>query len=271
MSRRRPLISLDVWETALILALLAVGATMLAAASIKAGRPMFTYQSDRERAFFEDTYGPGRNSEREEEWLIRDFFQGRRDGVFLDVGANDYKFTSKTYYLETELGWRGVAIEPQQEFAADYAAHRPKTKFLSFFVSDASNETARLYTSQRTSLVASGDQKFVQQFGPEGVVREVPTITLNDLLQAEGITKIDFMSMDIELHEPQALRGFDIDRFRPSLVCIEGLLPVRQQILEYFTRHGYVLIGKYLWVDRENLYFTPVPAESEPVTPAPVH
>jgi hypothetical protein len=37
---------------------------------------------------------------------------------------------------------------------------------------------------------------------------------------------------------------------------------VRQQILDYFTRHGYVLIGKYLWVDRENLYFTPLPAET---------
>jgi hypothetical protein len=55
------------------------------------------------------------------------------------------------------------------------------------------------------------------------------------------------------------LRGFDIKRFKPSLVCIEGLSPVRQQILDYFARNGYALVGKYMWVDLENLYFAPLP------------
>ena len=81
----------------------------------------------------------------------------------------------------------------------------------------------------------------------------MPTITLNDLLRAEGISKIDLLSIDIELHEPQALKGFDIKRFKPSLVCIEALPPVRQQILDYFAANGYVVVGKYVWVDLENL------------------
>ena len=66
--------------------------------------------------------------------------------------------------------------------------------------------------------------------------------------------------MDIELHEPAALKGFDIDRFRPSLVCVEALLPVRQQILNYFASHRYVIVGHYVWTDLENLYFAPVEA-----------
>ena len=49
----------------------------------------------------------------------------------------------------------------------------------------------------------------------------------------------------------------DVERFRPSLVCIEALLPVRQQILDYFAEHGYGVVGKYVWVDLENLYFAP--------------
>ena len=36
-------------------------------------------------------------------------------------------------------------------------------------------------------------------------VRTVPTITLNDLLDREGVKVIDLLSMDIEQHEPQAL------------------------------------------------------------------
>ena len=58
--------------------------------------------------------------------------------------------------------------------------------------------------------------------------------------------------MDIELAEPKALAGLDIERFRPALVCIEDHAEVRQQILDYFARHGYVGVGKYLRVDPVN-------------------
>src|SRR4051812_42276929 len=73
-------------------------------------------------------YGPDRNSEHGEEWIARDYFKDRRDGFFVDVGANDYKRSSNTYYLETALGWSGIAIEPQREFEAGYTSHRPKTR-----------------------------------------------------------------------------------------------------------------------------------------------
>jgi FkbM family methyltransferase len=225
-------------------------------------------QSAYEMDYFRSRYGPHHHTEREEEWMIRDYFQDRRGGVFVDVGANHYRATSKTYYLETALGWSGLAIEPQREFAAEYGKHRPRTRFLPFFVSDVSNEQARLYVIRNMSPVASADPDFVRRFGTPDEVREVPTITLTDLLASEGIERIDFLSMDIELHEPKALAGFDIARFRPSLVCIEALLPVRQQILNYFARHGYVLVGKYVWVDLENLYFAPLSALAEGA-PAP--
>ena len=189
--------------------------------------------------------------------MIRDFFKDRRNGFFVDVGANHYRWTSKTYYLETTLGWSGLAIEPQQQFAGDYLKHRPHTKFFPFFVSNRSNETAKLYVLGNSPTVASSNRDFVRQFGEPDEVRSVPTVALSDLLDRESVKVVDFLSIDIELHEPEALQGFDIERFKPALVCIEGLLPVRQRILDYFAQHHYVVVGKYVWVDRENLYFMP--------------
>lgn len=252
---------MDAWELTLLVALLAVS---LGVGWFRPRARIAPVQSARELAYFRNQYGPDHYTEREEEWMIRDFFRDRRDGVFVDVGANHYKNASKTYYLESKLGWSGIAIEPQREFEADYATFRPRTKFFPFFVSETSNETARLYIIKRSPLVSSSDEAFVKRFGTPDEVRQVPTITLNDLLDAEGVTSIDFLSMDIELHEPSALEGFDIKRFKPSLVAVEGLLPVRQAILNYFARSGYVLLGRYMWVDLENLYFAPVDAAHAP-------
>lgn len=222
--------------------------------------PQNPVQSSTEMQVLRERYGPGHYTEREEEWMIRDYFQDRREGLFVDVGANHYQTASKTFYLESNLGWSGLAIEPQTKFAAEYTKFRPRTRFLPFFVSDVSNETARLYIINNASMVASSNREFVKKFGEPDEARDVPTITLTDLLDAEGVRRIDFLSIDIELHEPQALKGFEIDRFKPSLVCIEALLPVRQQILDYFAEHGYLVVGKYVWTDLENLYFAPRPA-----------
>ncbi len=203
-------------------------------------------------------YGPNRYSRNVEEWLIRDYFQDRRSGVFLDIGANHYRDESNTYYLERELDWSGVAIDALEEFAADYGSHRPRTRFFALFVSDVAGSTARLYVPEENTLVASASLEFTKREGTPGVAKEIPTTTLNAVLEQLGLTRIDFLSMDIELSEPKALAGFDIDRYQPALVCIEAHPDVRQQILDYFARHRYTVVGKYLRADPRNLYFKPL-------------
>ena len=213
-------------------------------------------KSQSEALSFAKRYGPNRHSEYEEEWLIRDFFRDKRDGVFLDVGANHYRTFSNTYYLETELGWSGIAVEPLRQFEADYIKHRPRTRFRAFFVSDASNQEAKIYLG-RNPLVTSGDKTFTERYGVDTKEITAATITLNDLLDHEHVNTIDFLTMDIELSEPKALSGFDVERFQPSLACIEAHPEVRQQILDYFARHHYVVVGRYLRADPQNLYFMP--------------
>jgi FkbM family methyltransferase len=199
-----------------------------------------------------------RFSRNTEEWLIRDYFRDRRDGVFLDVGANDYREESNTYYLETQLGWSGVAIDALKEFAAGYREHRPRTQFFALFASDVADSTAQLFVPETNKLVASVSREFTEDEGHPGLAQAVPTTTLDVVLAKARLSRIDFMSMDIELSEPKALAGFDIDRFRPALVCIEAHHEVRQQILDYFSRHRYTVVGRYLRIDPQNLYFEPL-------------
>lgn len=205
----------------------------------------------------EARFGAERQSRFAEEWIIRDFFNDRRGGVFLDVGANDYRIENNTFFLETALGWSGIAVDAQGRFAEGYRLHRPRTRFFALFVSETSDSTIDFYVPNANHGHATSQRALIPQHGDDVETQHVPTITLNDLLERQGVTSIDFLNMDIEFAEPPALAGFDIERYQPALVCIEGHREIRQQLLDYFDDHDYRLLGKYLRMDTQNLYFAP--------------
>jgi len=35
-----------------------------------------------------------------------------RDGIYIELGANDGLFSSNTYHLQKQLNWKGILIEP---------------------------------------------------------------------------------------------------------------------------------------------------------------
>jgi len=80
-------------------------------------------------------------------------------------------------------------------------------------------------------------------------------VTLDQLLRARSVEKVDFVSLDIEGFELRALEGFDIDRYRPDLLCVEMHDETRGQLTRYLAAHGYEVIQPYEKVDAVNLYF----------------
>ena len=200
----------------------------------------------------------------DEELIIRDFFQDRRGGFFLDVGCAWPIRANNTYYLEKHLGWKGIGVDALAEYAPAWKQERPSSRFFSNLVTDRSGDQETFFRSPSTGLSSTdrtwaAGKLFGDSLEPEEV--KVESITLDDLLEREEVGKIDLLSMDIEGHEPKALAGFDIDRFRPELVVIERPFPPKQvgrdQVHGYFEEHGYELIEKYRPFDAVNWYFRP--------------
>lgn len=206
-------------------------------------------------------------SQHDEELVVRDFFGDRRGRFYVDVGAYRAELDSTTAYLDLHLGWHGIAIDAQAKLADEWSKLRPRAKFFSYIVTDHSGGTETLYLSGAiSSVVQSHKDQIDQLIGLSERARALPeqtvaveTITLDDLLDREGVTKVDFLSMDIEQGEPPALAGFDIDRFRPDLVCIEAFPSVAGRIAAYFAAHDYVRVEKYRYRDF-NWWFQPAGA-----------
>lgn len=203
-------------------------------------------------------YGPAKYSYNAEEWIVRDFFRDRRDGVFVDVGAADARHGSNTYFLESVLGWSGIAIDALDDYRDGYIKYRPRTRFFVGFVGNESGGQVTMYVSPTRTESSSFSETFAAFYADSPLTKRTTTsVRLTDLLDQAGVRTVDFMSMDIELAEPQALAGFDIERFRPALVCVEAHPPIRQTLIDYFAAHGYVIVGGYLLADPTNFYFTP--------------
>ena len=198
-------------------------------------------------------------SQYDEELLVRDFFADMRDGFFVDVGAGNWRDMNMTLFLEEQRGWHGIAIDANPSFAKDYEEHRHGTKYFAYFVSDKIEPGRPFFLDDRRWALGSGDKNYLAEAGLNVTVHEIsiPSITLDALLEREGTTKVDFLSMDIEQGEPAALAGFDINRWKPQLVCIEMQDAVASFIRDYMHKHGYVDVKRYAALDKINTYFAP--------------
>lgn len=198
-----------------------------------------------------------------EELIIRDFFQDREGGVFVDVGCAWPDVNSTTCYLDLQLNWTGIAVDAVESYRSAWELKRPHTKFFAYAVTDHAGDRLKFFEAPNPT-VSSLNKERVESWRQEPKEIEVETITLNKLLEDNGVDHIDFLSMDIEGAEPKALAGFDIDRFKPSLICIEANWTEEEKrvVEDYFAGHGYERIKKYEAYDLVNWYLAPAKSPS---------
>lgn len=187
-----------------------------------------------------------------EELIIRDFFQDRRDGFFVDIGCAWPVKNSNTYYLEKHLGWKGIGVDGLPDFAPGWRESRPQSTFLNYLVTERSDRQEKFFKVAVWGL-STAEKDVAKDLNVAREI-EVPGITLDDLLERQGVKEIDLLSIDVEGHQRSVLAGFDLQRWKPKLVCIEDEGPVS---VAWFKQRGYAPIERYRFRDVTNWYFAP--------------
>jgi len=173
--------------------------------------------------------------------LIAGFF-GSRKGYFVEVGANEPRERSQTYHLE-QAGWTGVLVEPQPVLAALLRAQR-SAKVFAVACSGPQNAGRMLPFHVAGPLSSLNRESMAPGAAPEAVI-EVPIRTLDSILAEAGTPEqFDFLSIDVEGHEIEVLRGFDIARWRPQLILLEDHVADLAKH-RYLKAAGYRLIRRY--------------------------
>src|SRR3989344_2626829 len=187
----------------------------------------------------------------QDRYLFERFFLGKRQGVFVDIGAYDGQKFSNTLFFEQSMGWRGLCVEPQAEPFKKLAATRTaycEQVCVSNFEGEADfvESTASIDETMLSGLSATFDPTHVARMKVVSTntrVLKVPVVKLGTLLEKYGLYDIDYCSIDVEGAEFPILSDFDFNKFRISVLTIKNNLN-DDRIPKFMASKGYEFVTK---------------------------
>ena len=179
-----------------------------------------------------------------------------KEGFYIDVGAQDPVIDSvtKAFY---ERGWRGINIEPNEEYFRKLQDDRPhdinmltavgrEPGAISFY------EVAHTGLSTTSAVYARGHA----EAGYEVHFRNVACTTLDKICTDCGVETVHFLKIDVEGSERAVLEGFSFETVRPWMVVVEATEP--NSTREVSAEWEHLLVGhryQFVYFDGLNRFY----------------
>tara|TARA_B110000003_G_scaffold133526_1_gene135500 strand:+ start:47 stop:754 length:708 start_codon:yes stop_codon:yes gene_type:complete len=156
--------------------------------------------------------------------LIIDYiFKNKNNGFYLDVGSQ-HPISNNNTYLLFKRGWSGINIDLDKKNIDLFNTARPNDINLNLAISSNVAEK-KLYFYHDKSPINTLD-KVVSDFQTASVkeIKRIKTTTLDIALQnLKFNNKIDYMNLDVEGHEMDIFKAFDLSVYKPSIISVEFL------------------------------------------------
>ena len=171
---------------------------------------------------------------KQDEWVC-EMLNNKHNGYFIDIGACDGVFFSNTWYLEKELDWTGICLEPAI------------TPFLKL-IKERNCICLNRAVYNKTGVVNFHEyEKDIWRGHIDTVGYKIDCISPIDLFKEFNVPKIiDYISIDVEGLEYEILTGFPFKEYKSRLWSIEHNSDEknekRDKVRRFMAEHGYIYV-----------------------------
>lgn len=175
------------------------------------------------------------------------FYGAVKEGVYVDLGASHPTNASLTHFCR-DLGWRGVAVDGNSDYGADWVDAGLEDHFYCAVLSDEPLARFVIHDNSFTSRISPSEETdHPERWGIKRIV-EKNTVHINTLLQNRGIEHIDLLCCDLEGMDLRVLRTLDWRKHTPSFVIVEHTAasePLNYKLINFLLDGGYELLRKF--------------------------
>jgi FkbM family methyltransferase len=199
----------------------------------------------------------------QDKFLNEVLFKNKKNGVFVDIGANDGVTISNSYFFEKNLDWTGVCFEPLAEAFVKLEKNRRSININGcasdrncsdiFYNVSGYGEMLSGLGSQYDERHLERINKTIEEYGGEITETQVECFNVNDILKKNGINQIDFISIDTEGGELKILRAIDFNKLKVKAVVVENNYS-EPYILQFMSSKGYIRVA---YLSTDEIYIHP--------------
>ena len=180
-----------------------------------------------------------------EDLFIVEYFRKKNNGFYIDVGCYHPIHRNNTYLLHKN-GWSGINIDIHQ-FSIDLFNYlRPDDVNLNCAISNKNEVTEMFYQKELSQISTIEKQQAKIAFQGNIKKSKIQSLTLDALLEKINFTdkKLDLLDIDVEGADLKVLKGFNIEKFKPELICVEIHEKdiKNSEIYKYLSNFSYELV-----------------------------
>ena len=180
-----------------------------------------------------------------EDIFIINYFKNKNNGFYIDVGCYHPLHRNNTFLLHKN-GWSGINIDIHQ-FSIDLFNYlRPDDVNLNCAVSNSNGVTKMFYQKKLSQLSTIDEKQAKIAFQGNIKKSKIQSLTLDALLEKINFTdkKLDLLDIDVEGADLKVLKGFNIEKFKPELICVEIHEKdiKNSEIYKYLSNFSYELV-----------------------------
>ena len=187
--------------------------------------------------------------------FVDQLYGGKKNGFLIEAGALDGEQLSNSLFLERERNWNGILIEPVPTAFETLLTKNRKMYALNACIARKTPLVAKFKMGIDENLSGrNSEMSNVQHDRVKGRFDfiYVPCFSLNTILKAIGVNRVDFFSLDLEGGEWDVLSSLDLNKidFRFFLIEWFGEADKKDRMVNYLLKYNYVLKK----TDHANIY-----------------